>query len=247
MAIVFFGEKLNLVKEACEIGTDIVRVGGELGFVYGFKGKSVDNLARSRTDQDSDPCCERWLVLVWDERTVACKWMYRTLEAKVSKEGDIFSALLTLCQGRKDEESAPALAVANSDTLPSNGQTIHVALCNISTLHNASGANSFVAEIDKGHDDAAGEDPFRYVEGDLWLDGGGPAVEGQQLNSGKAIDGVDSNGNNKRAPEVGIGKSGANSTGFEISQVNIFPFLISKLARFLSSITTARHGGCVVA
>lgn len=76
LASVFLGKGFDPVKESCECLVDGMSLGGKLGFVDGLEGKSVDNLAGTRANEDANP----------------------RLEAEVSEEGNILCSLFTLCQ-----------------------------------------------------------------------------------------------------------------------------------------------------
>lgn len=139
-----------------------------------------------------------------------------TFEAKVGKQGNVLGALFTLGEGGKDQEASPALAFADSDRLPTDGQRIHVAFGNIVALHDASGTNGLVSEVDERQDDANGKDPFGDVERNGGLDGGGPAVKGDELDGGEAVDRVDGNGDDEREPEIAVGKGRTTARGFKV-------------------------------
>ena len=115
--------------------------------------------------------------------------MRRTFEAEIGKESNILCAFLTLCQRGKDEKSSPSLAaIYNANRLPANSQVVHVAFGNIPTPHDANGANAFECEVDKRQDDADAKDPLGYVKGNGGLNGRTPAVKGEELVGGEAID-----------------------------------------------------------
>jgi len=102
------------------------------------------------------------------------------LKAEIGEESYDFSSLLTLGQLSEDQESPPTSAFTQPDTFESNAQRIHKRFGDTTALHDSSGPNMLVSEVDEGQNDADGEDPFGNLEGDGLgeFDRARPSVEG---------------------------------------------------------------------
>ena len=168
-----------------------------------------------------------------------------TLEAKVGKEGNVLGALFALGQLGKDQEAPPALGLSRPDRLPARGQAVHVALGHVSAAHDAHGADALVCEVDKRGNDADGKDPFGHVEGDGGLNLGRPRVEGEEVDGGEAVDGVDGNGQEEREPEVAVNEARPAALGLEVGEVDVVPLVVGELPVQLPPLAEAAHGvGC---
>lgn len=74
----------------------------------------------------------------------------------------------------------------------------------------------FEPEIDPRSDDTCREDPFRDIDGNVWLDLSRPFIEGKKIDCGEGIDGVNGSGDDQREPEIGICEGIPARCGFEI-------------------------------
>lgn len=101
-----------------------------------------------------------------------------TLETEVGEQRRILDALLALGELGKDQKPPPALAAADFDAFEADGQVVEVAFGDAASAHDSLGADVLVGEIEKGEDDADGEDPFRDLETDGGLQFRWPLVEG---------------------------------------------------------------------
>lgn len=167
----------------------------------------------------------------------------RTLKAKVSEQSDIFGALFTLSELGKDKKSLEALTRPEADRLPAHCQTVEIDLSNIASFDLSSRANPFKAEVDKGQEDADGEDPFRDGKGNGGLDLGRPSVEDEKLDGSKGINSVDGKGDDQAHPEGDVGEDGATALGLEVGEVDVVPFLVGILPRLLAAVSEAAHVG----
>jgi hypothetical protein len=74
----------------------------------------------------------------------------------------------------------------------------------------------FKAQIDPGGNNTRCEDPSRDFNGDFGFDLAGPFVENKEVNGCEGIDGVDSDGNEERDPEVSVCEICEATCSFEI-------------------------------
>jgi hypothetical protein len=56
LLVVLLGQSLDLLKEARDGALDSCFLSEKLTLVDGLEGESIDNLARSRAEQDANPC-----------------------------------------------------------------------------------------------------------------------------------------------------------------------------------------------
>jgi hypothetical protein len=122
-------------------------------------------------------------------------WDSRTFKVEVCEQGDVVGAFFTLCQVGKDEEAPPTLApFPHTHTLDAKSNGIQIARCYSAGFYNAKCANAPIDEQDEGEYNAAGENPFRNVKGNLRFDLACPAGEDEKVDCGKRVDSVDSDG-----------------------------------------------------
>lgn len=167
--------------------------------------------------------------------------LIRTLKAKVCKQGNILGALFTLGQFRKDEKSSKSLPRSKANRLPAHSKTVQIDVGNVASLNRSSSADPLEAEIDKGQDDTAREDPSRDVNGNSWLDFGRPSVEDEELDGSEGIDSVDGEGDDEAYPEGDVGKDGATAPSLEIGEVDVVPFLVGVLPDLFAAVSEAAH------
>jgi hypothetical protein len=129
----------------------------------------------------------------------------RTFKVEVCEQGDVIGAFFTLCQVGKDEEASPTLApFPHTHTLDAKSNRIQITRCDSAGFYNANCAKQPIDEQDEGEYDAAGENPFRNMEGDLWFNLACPAGEGEKIDCGECVDSVDSDGDDDRQVEDDI-------------------------------------------
>lgn len=95
LTVVFLGEDLDLVEEAEKSTIDRLGIGGELGFVDGLERKGIDDLARTRTDENANPSYD---LLVGEQWMKEERLAFKT---EVGKESNVLGTLFTLCQSGK--------------------------------------------------------------------------------------------------------------------------------------------------
>lgn len=83
-----------------------------------------------------------------------------TLEVKVAEQCNILSALFTLGQRGKNQESLPSFSAKNPQTLEFRGQVIKEGFGDTSAAHSSVGTNMLVYEVDRRKDNADGENPL---------------------------------------------------------------------------------------
>lgn len=170
-------------------------------------------------------------------------WLIRTLKAKVRKKGDILGTLFTLGELRKDEEPSEPLPRAKTNRLPAHSKTVQIDLGNVASLDLSSSADPFEAEIDKGQDDAAREDPSGNVDGNGRVDFGRPSVEDEKLDGSEGVDSVDGERDDEADPEGDVGEDGTAALGLEVAEVDVVPFLVGVLPDLFAAVSEAAHVG----
>lgn len=141
------------------------------------------------------------------------------MERKVRKQSDVLGALLALGELSEDQEAPKASTLAHANTLLTNCDVVEITLGNVAPLHHAQSPELFKSEVDKGRDDADGENPFRDLEVDLGFDFGGPPIEDEEVDGGEGVDAVDGNGDEQHEPEVKVCEWGAAALGLEVVQI----------------------------
>jgi hypothetical protein len=71
-------------------------------------------------------------------------------------------------------------------------------------------------QVDERGNDTGREDPFGDVEGYDGLDLAGPAIEGEEVDGGEDIDGVDGDGDDEGEQEVSVCEGGEAGGGLEV-------------------------------
>lgn len=142
-----------------------------------------------------------------------------TFELEVDKEGNIIDALAALGQLGEDQEASPSLTrFSQSHTLEDGSQRLEVAFGHATGAQDADGANPSVCEEDVRDDDADGEDPLCDVEVDLWLHLARPLVEGEQVDGGKGISGVDGARDDDENPQPDVREGRKARSGLEVGE-----------------------------
>lgn len=130
----------------------------------------------------------------------------RTLELKVDEKSNVVGALLTLRQLSEDQEAAPPSATAGEPhTLPDSSHWLKIALCHTTGAHDPERSQESIGQEDVGDNDGNGKDPLGNLERYLRLYLTGPFIEGEEVDGGEGIGGVDGAGDENENPEPGVG------------------------------------------
>lgn len=93
-------------------------------------------------------------------------------------------------------------------TLPDGSQRLEIALSNTTGANDANSTDPAVCQEDIRYDDGDGEDPFGDVEVDGRLHLAGPLVEGEEIDSGESVGGINTTGNEDEDPQPSIRERG---------------------------------------
>lgn len=136
------GKDTKVLEELEDRRRSILVLGVELGDVHFPQRQGVDDLSRSRAEDDTDP----------------------RLEREVREQRHVLGTLLTLRQLREDQEALPATTLAkDANGLESDSQGVEVTLSHGAAFDNEMRTDVLVDDIDPRRNDAAGENPFRDV------------------------------------------------------------------------------------
>ena len=188
LLVAFLNHDLDVEEElvkARSIFGSMVANRKELGLHDGVQCQGVDGDARTLGDYDK----------------------HSALELKVDEESDVVGALFTLGQFGEDQEAPPALAAfSQSHTLQYSCQRLEITFGNTACPHDAQSHDPSVEKENVGDDDSDCENPFGNLEGNLGLDLTRPFIEGEKVDGGESIGGVDSAGDDYEDPQPYIGE-----------------------------------------
>ena len=143
----------------------------------------------------------------------------RTFKLKVDKEGNVVDALPRLGQFGEDQEAAPSLAaLGQPHALPDGRERLKVAFSDAAGSYDANCPDPAVYQEDIGDDDADGEDPLGHVKADLGPHLARPLVEGEEINGGEGVGGVDGARSEDEDPQPNVGKGGQTGRRLEVRE-----------------------------